>query len=255
MNFTDLEKRMVGRYRRDVSRLFGRRMVPFRFKHPIVSFTFDDFPKTALHAGGAILRKYGAFGTFYAAFGLMGKDSPVGPIFSPDDIKLLLEEGHELGCHTFAHCHAWDTAPAAFEESILENRRALQQLVPGAVFKTHSYPISCPRPETKRRAGRYFSACRAGGQVCNLGKSDLNGVSAFFLEKSRNNPDAVKNVIQHNEATNGWLVLATHDVCSTPTPFGCAPDFFENVVRWTVESRSRVLAVGAALEAMKVQVP
>jgi hypothetical protein len=255
VNFLPLRQRISGRCRRDLSRLFGRRMVCLRCERPVVSFTFDDFPQTALHAGGAILRKYGAVGTYYASFGLTDQDSPVGRIFSAADIDFLLSQGHELGCHTFAHCHAWETEPSVFEQSIVENRRALDRLLPGAVFKTHSYPQSLPRPSIKRKAGRHFAACRGGGQTYNAGATDLNSLSAFFLEQSRDNPGFVKSMIERNGAAKGWLVFATHDICGKPTPFGCTPDFFETVVRYVVESRARILPVGAALETMNSCVP
>lgn len=154
MNFTDLEQRIAGRCRRGLSRLFGRRMVRLRCERPVVSFTFDDFPKSALDTGGAILRQCGAVGTYYAAFGLMDKDSPVGRIFSAGDVEELLAQGHELGCHTFAHCHAWETEPSVFEQSIIENRRVLDRLVPGAVLRP--IPIQNPRrapPSNAERAG------------------------------------------------------------------------------------------------------
>ena len=64
---------------------------------PIVSFTFDDFPRSALHVGGEILRARGFAGTYYASLGLVDRDSPVGRIFSVYDLKSLLAQGHELG--------------------------------------------------------------------------------------------------------------------------------------------------------------
>lgn len=40
---------------------------------PLVSFTFDDVPDSALGAGAAVLEKYEARGTFYIAGGLAGR--------------------------------------------------------------------------------------------------------------------------------------------------------------------------------------
>ena len=219
-------------------------------KEPVISFSFDDFPVSAATVGGAIMKRHGFAGTYYASLGLMGQDSPSGRIFSSRDLEKLLDDGHELGCHTFAHRHAWETEPDVFEESVLENRRALEKLPPGASFKTMSYPISCPRPETKRRMARYFACCRGGGQVFNAGSTDLNYLNAFFLEQSRHDPDAVKRVIERNCEAHGWLIFATHDVCDTPSQFGCTPDFFESTVQWAANCGARVLPVGAALEAI-----
>ena len=233
-----------------MSELFGRRVVDVRPQFPIVSFTFDDFPRSALHAGGAILREFGARGTYYVALGLMDREIPAGKAFSVEDLRSVLDEGHELGCHTFAHCHAWETSPSVFEESIIENRRVFEALVPGVAFKTLSYPIANPRPQTKRRASKYFLCCRGGGESFNIGPTDANNLQARFLEKNRQNPDVFKRLIDENCAAHGWLILATHDVCETPTPFGCSPDFLEGIVRYATKSGAKVLPVIKAWEAI-----
>jgi peptidoglycan/xylan/chitin deacetylase (PgdA/CDA1 family) len=178
----------------------------------------------------------------------MGQHTPSGKIFFPEDLKELLAQGHELGCHTFGHCHSWETMSPVFEKSIIENRRALDELIPGASFKTLSYPISCPRPQTKRRIAKYFICCRGGGQTFNVGRTDLNHVCAYFLEKRRNDPESIKKLIDENCRALGWLIFATHDICETHTPFGCTPGFFEDIVRSAVNSGSRILPVAQACE-------
>ena len=90
---------------------------------PVISFTFDDFPRSALMNAGAILRERGLAGTYYASFGLMGRTAPTGEIFTREDLDELIRQGHELACHTFDHCDSWETAPAEFEASILRNQR------------------------------------------------------------------------------------------------------------------------------------
>src|SRR5438105_4027066 len=121
VNLSNLWLRLNGRYQRTISaHLFQR---PFEIKQdiPLISFTFDDFPTSALLTGGTILRRYGFVGTYYASFALMRQNTPVGTIFSPEHVETLLEEGHELGCHTFAHCHSWETRPSIFRDSVIEN--------------------------------------------------------------------------------------------------------------------------------------
>lgn len=224
-------------------------MAEIRPAQPIISFTFDDFPRSALLAGGAILKRHGCVGTYYTSLGLMDREIPAGRAFSEADFRQAHADGHELGCHTFAHCHAWDTEPKFFEQSVLENQQALEKLLPGALFKSHSYPIAWPRPQTKRLVGQRFSSCRGGGQTFNKSATDLNLLKSFFLEKSRDNSDAVKQVIEANRQACGWLIFSTHDVCEAPTTYGCSPSFFESVVRWSVGSGARILPVAEALGA------
>lgn len=243
--------RVHSRYMKESAKRFSRRPFTIETSIPIVSFTFDDFPKSALYTGGEILGEYGAAGTYYASFGLMGTEAPTGTMFVPEDLKMLFDKGHELGCHTYSHCHSWDTDPSAFEQSVIRNQQALSDLIPGAVFRSISYPISVPRPRTKEKIAKYFACCRCGGQTYNAGEADASYLSAYFLEKTRHDFSHVERVIEQNRAANGWLILATHDISGTPTQFGCTPTFFEEVVRKVVDSGARILPVIRAWEELQ----
>lgn len=238
--------KVKGRVQRDASRLLARRPVRITPSRAIVSFTFDDFPRSALHEAGAILRSFGFLGTYYASFGLMGTVAPTGPIFCQEDLAEFVREGHELGCHTYDHYHSWDTPPQEFEASVLRNKRAAQELLQGTELRTFSYPISGPRPQTKRNMAKYFDCARGGGQTFNGPVADLNCLKAFFIEQSRNNVDAIKKTIDANVREGGWLIFATHDVCQSPTPFGCIPRLFGQVVEYAANSGAQVLPVHEA---------
>jgi peptidoglycan/xylan/chitin deacetylase (PgdA/CDA1 family) len=189
----------------------------------------------------------------------------MGPLYEAEDLKELVNMGHDLGCHTFGHCHSWNTPSDVYDRAIIENREALARVMPGVSFRTFAYPHSAPRLAVKKVAAKYFECCRgggmkagrylhrhaAGGQTFNWGVTDLNYLCAFFLEKSRDNPEAVKSMIDQNAHARGWLIFATHDVCKNPSPFGCTPDFFEQVVQWSLESGARILPVVKALEVIQ----
>lgn len=243
-----LFQRVANAARRRSSLYLCRRMVDLKPGMPIISFTFDDFPKTASDAGRRLLENHGARGTYYAALGLMDRaESPVGPIFSAKDLLSVHEAGHELGCHTFHHCNAWSTPGDEFEREIRQNREAIDRLIPGLQFKTHSYPIAYPSPANKKVINRHFTAARGGGQTFNLGPTDLNNFKAFFLEQGRNRPELIDQLIDQNAQAGGWLVFATHDVADHPTRFGVTPDLFERVVERSKKSSSLILPVGEAL--------
>jgi peptidoglycan/xylan/chitin deacetylase (PgdA/CDA1 family) len=243
--------RIHGRYQRTSSRLLFRRPVVMRNRNAIISFTFDDFPRSALHTGGAILRRFNLAGTYYASLGLMGKEAPTGTMFLAEDLGQVLVQGHELGCHTFAHCDSWETNPSLFEASIIQNRHALSALVPGACFETLSYPITPPWPLTKRRVAAHFSCSRGSGQRFNAGSADVDNLFAYFLEQARGKLVEVKSLIERNCRERGWLIFATHDVSDTPTPYGCTPDFFESVVESAVRSGTTIVPVIEGLNALR----
>lgn len=244
-------QRIHGFCQRKSARIFFRRPLRIQTDRPLISFTFDDFPESALNTGGEILRRFGAVGTYYAVLGQAGQNTATGKQFEISSIKTLLDLGHELGCHTFSHSHSWNTASREFEEDVERNQKALSDLVPKLTFKTFSYPISPPRPFTKARVARRFMCCRGGGQTFNAGVADLNHVSAFFLEKSSRNPQAILDMIDRNKEARGWLIFATHDVSNTPTPFGVVPELFEDVVRYSVNSGARVLPVAEAVDLLQ----
>jgi peptidoglycan/xylan/chitin deacetylase (PgdA/CDA1 family) len=226
-----------------MARWFGRRPWRLQLDWPVISFTFDDFPRSALTNGGAMLRERGLTGTYYASFGLMGRQAPTGEIFTPEDVDELVRQGHELACHTFDHCDSWNTDPNDFETSIVRNREAAARHVPGLTLKSFSYPISWPRPDTKRRVAAHFECARGGGQTFNSGVADLNYLKAFFIEQSRDNFDAIKKAIDGNARAGGWLIFATHDVCDKPTRFGCTPALFEQIVDYAAKSGAHVLPI------------
>ncbi len=244
--------RFSGAVRRRLASWLCRR--PFRLKSTkaLITFTFDDFPRSALNQGGAILEEVGGRGTYFVALGLAGKTIATGNMFLPEDIPALTARGHELGCHTFDHCPAWETSPADYEGSVRQNQRCLTGFAGIPALTTHSYPISYPRPGTKRRLSRYFRACRAGGQSYNAGSVDLNHLNSFFIEQSVLDFDAIERVIATNVDQKGWLIFSTHDISHRPTRYGCTPEFFAKVVRSSCQSGAKIVVMSRALDELGV---
>ena len=82
-------------------------------------------------------------------------------------------------------------------------------------------------------------------------RSDLNYLSAYFLEQTRDDPGAIKHLIDEASEAGGWLIFVTHDVCNDPTRWGCTPDFFEDIVKYSVNSGARILPVYQAYEFLR----
>ncbi|HKQ37803.1 MAG TPA: hypothetical protein VJ063_06970, partial [Verrucomicrobiae bacterium] len=125
-----------------------------------------------------------------------------------------------------------------------------EKLFGGISFKTFSYPVSGPRPQTKRRAAKYFMCCRGGGQTFNAGRMDLNYLNAYFLREGRSDAEAIKKLIDDNCRQRGWLIFATHDIADAPTSFGCNPRLLEEVARYAIRSGAKVLPVAEACQSI-----
>jgi peptidoglycan/xylan/chitin deacetylase (PgdA/CDA1 family) len=251
MNMNNLLIRAVSKYRRMAAKYLSCRMVPMKISTSIISFSFDDAPRTAFTHGDEILNTYGAAATFYVSLGMLGSDSPSGPIAYVDDLRRALEKGHELGCHTFDHKNSWETKPELFVQSVLKNRDALSRILPDASFTTLAYPICEPRPATKKAVGKLFRCCRGGAQTFNVGTTDLNLLKAFFL-RNYDTIDTVKRLIDRNAEARGWLIFATHDIDDNPSLYGCSKKFFKGVVAHAANSGSLFLPVGKACEQLQI---
>jgi len=207
-----------------------------------VSFTFDDFPRTALTTGGRILTDHGVRGTYFVSFRLLGSKSPSGRIASIADLESLLQHGHEVGCHTFDHLDGTKVTPVEFERSIHANRAALVDSRLGARFGVFAYPLDGPALPVKRITGPHFAASRWGGQTFNHDVIDLNLLKAYFLDQR--SPATLKklaNLFESNANAGGWLIFATHDISREPSEYGWGETYFREVVRLAVESGARVL--------------
>jgi len=250
---SSLWEKIPDRSRRLKADLLARRSFRLESKTPFISFTFDDFPRSAYTVGGAILKRYELTGTYYISMGMMNQTTATGEIADPEMLGNVLSDGHELGCHTYAHPDAWQTRPDLFESSIIENRRALRSILPGRNFRTFAFPLGNATPQTKRIAGRYFVCCRAGKQTFNTGRIDLNNLNAYFLDRRLGaSPSSIKKIIDSNGHAKGWLIFVTHDVGDDPSPYGCTPDFFEGIVRYAVNSGSVILPVIRTCESLAV---
>lgn len=239
--------RVYGWYKRNAAEPVFKRTVALSLSRPLISFTFDDYPQSAIRIAGTILKDQGARGTYYVSLGLLDTDAPAGRLCTAEDVVRTAEEGHEVGCHTYQHCHSWDTDAKMYERSIEQNKEAIGKMIPGSTFRSFSYPIALPRPSVKRVCGKHFASSRGGGQAFNSGRTDLNQLSAFFLEKVNGDRSPVTDIIERNKRANGWLIFATHDVCPQPSPYGCTPEFFSDVVKYAAQSGSRILPVGEAV--------
>ena len=89
--------------KRRLARSWRSEALPSHLASPLVSFSFDDFPRTALTNGGRILAKYGCVGTFYVSGAFEGRTENGIAYFDRDDLRCVAREGHEIGCHTFGH--------------------------------------------------------------------------------------------------------------------------------------------------------
>ena len=217
---------------------------------PIVSFTFDDFPRSALTNGGAVLKSYGACGTYYAAICLMGQTNELGEHFSDSDLTALLAEGHELGSHTFSHVPCGSIPFDDFETDALKGRESVVKITDNPGSKQFAYPHGRATLKAKGRIGEQMGSCRGTFGGINVSPADLNLLLANRLYDRAFDLAAIEHLFRVNGQRSGWLIFYTHDVSDTPSLWGCRPAQLEAAVRIAVRMRQKILTVGAALNGL-----
>jgi peptidoglycan/xylan/chitin deacetylase (PgdA/CDA1 family) len=198
----------------------------FRLRNatPMVSFTFDDLPKSAATHGADILESYGARGTFYVSGGLVGIDAPDWTTGSADDILALHHHGHEVGCHTFSHRRACDLDEISLAAEIERNRTYFHSLDPTMSIDTFAYPFGYGSYARKQQLKSEFRTCRSIVPGVNSGEADLQFLRAIPLIDRQMSRDRIDQAFNEARTTNGWLIFYSHDVADQPSLYGCSPD-------------------------------
>jgi peptidoglycan/xylan/chitin deacetylase (PgdA/CDA1 family) len=236
----------LGAVRRQMLCASYRRPVALENQEPIVSFTFDDFPRTAYSTGGSILEHFGARGTFYAACGLMNTCNELGEHFCEDDLDSLLESGHELASHTYSHISCRSVSGAAFRGDVEKGRQAVEK-VTGTESSNFAYPFGHVTLRAKRALRLSFTSVRGVIPGFNGPEADLNLLRANSLYGDVDGAGRAERLIAENCRRKSWLIFYTHDVRPSPSPFGCTPPLLESAVSFATRSGCRILSVREGL--------
>jgi peptidoglycan/xylan/chitin deacetylase (PgdA/CDA1 family) len=231
-----------------LARHFGG--APFRLqnKAPMVSFTFDDTPKSAATVGGEILDAYDARATFYVAGGLVDQWSGHWDGISAGEIVELHRKGHEIACHTFSHPRIPELDAATLAAEIENNRRYLLALDPSIQIRNFAYPYGLGSVSHKRRLRKVFRSSRGIIPGINSGTVDLQFLRATPLIDQHIDRDGIDRAFDEALAKNGWLIFYSHDVATLPSPYGCSPSLLRHALEAASQRQIRILSVADALQ-------
>jgi peptidoglycan/xylan/chitin deacetylase (PgdA/CDA1 family) len=226
-------------------------ITPLRMQNtsPMVSFTFDDTPKSAFAVGVPMLDAYNARATFYVAGGLVGKWSGHWAGISDDEIVELHRKGHEIACHTFSHVRTTDLDEATLAAEIENNRRYLLALDPSIRIENFAYPYGTGSVWRKGQLGKTFRSSRGIIPGVNSGIADLQFLRATPLINHDIDLDGIDRVFDEAVAKNGWLIFYSHDVATEPSPYGCSPALLKHALETAARRNIQILSVTDALRA------
>jgi peptidoglycan/xylan/chitin deacetylase (PgdA/CDA1 family) len=238
--------------RKELAKRFSKKIAYQPSPRPIVSFTFDDFPRSALTIGGRLLTEMKFHGTYYAAMGLMGRKTILGAMFERSDLQMLLADGHELGCHTFDHLSCFRVAITELQTACQKNCQLATDLLGGYRLRNFSFPFGEISALAKSRLKSSYDTCRSNKSGINHDPVDLAFLLANPLYSCRPSVQ-VKQVINEGVCQKAWVVLYTHDVDRNPSPYGCTPDYFREILAFVVDSGAEVLTIAEAASRFRVR--
>jgi len=219
--------------------------------HPIVSFTFDDFPKSAAEYGADILSLIGAQGTYYACTGVVDQTSIMGKMYSEEDLRRLSEGGHEIGAHTHSHLDCAKATVESVRHEISNNVSLIEQLAGIEGVASFAWPFGETKLLVKSSIQDLVKTSRGIRPGINGRGSDLYQLKSYELTPEQWTTQRAAIAIEKVARVGGWLTIFTHDVRPNPSPFGTTPQALKQLVRLARDSGCGVLTISKALDEIR----
>jgi len=190
---------------------FATRHLNFKLDRSVISISFDDFPKSVMENALPLLDQYGWKASFYVAAGLENTTNHLGLHFNRNDLLLLQEQGHEIGCHTYNHLNITELS------ELLEND---------------------------------FSSMRGIMRGIHYNKADLNQVKSVPIYSGPEMSQTL-NYINSLRDKPGWMTLFTHDIRENPSEWGCTPEDFATALAAIQASGAIVMPIQKTIDFLK----
>lgn len=229
----------------------ARRVLPIRLDRPIVSFTFDDCPRSVMENALYPLEKEGWLATIYVAMGLCSTTNHLGLHMSREDVLAAYESGHEIGDHSFSHS---DGSSLPLADMLLDIEKNQAELAAIAVppSETFAYPYGEATPALKKALESRFKGARGIKSNSHETSVDLNQLGSNRLYAGQD-----FNILQSQISTlkdkPGWITIFTHDVRENPSAFGCTPAQLRETLKAVKDSGAQVMTVAKAIHYLEAQ--
>lgn len=231
-----------------------RRLTQWRTSQPIgkigkslITFGFDDFPKSAADAGAEIMDSINAPAIYYACTGLAGQTCPTGEQYQDEDLLKIAKAGHEIGAHTHSHLDCALAAPDLAMKDIDYNLTELKAMGLTQPVEHFAYPYGATNFALKQALQGKFETCRGVMPGHNTSRSDSMQLYAMELTPDDATTDRAIYAIETALSRPVWLNIFTHDVRQSPSQFGTTPASLMKVARTARDSGIPIVTPSQAL--------
>jgi hypothetical protein len=120
-------------------------------------------------------------------------------------------------------------------------------LDPSIRIENFAYPYGLGSVSRKRQLGEAFRSSRGILPGINSGIVDLQFLRANPLIEPHMDPDGIDRAFDQATARNGWLIFYSHDVATTPSPYGCSPSLLRHALKAASRRKIPILSIAEAL--------
>lgn len=221
---------LIGRVRRRC--VSYRKVAPIAApERSIITFSFDDFPKSAADTGADILDGVNAKAIFYACSGLAGRENLTGELYVDTDMLALDRAGHEIGAHTHTHLDCARTPTENAVRNITENLSQLKQMGLERPVEHFAYPYGETTVALKKALTSTFVTARGIRYGLNTSGADRMQLAAVELTSDTATTARAIDAIERATRTPCWLHIFTHDVRDKPSPYGTTPQDLRKIAK------------------------
>jgi len=249
------DRRFLERLRDGARELISARGVAMVNERPIVSFSFDGFPKSAALNAAPALERRGAAGTFYVNRQLCGATLDGREHYDVDDLLRLIDNGHEIGSLPSGSAPVASIGAEQLSADLEANAEFIRAQFGDLRMTTIAFPFGEIDLRTKLRMQGRFAACRSASPGLNAGVADLGALRAEPLLSRSTDRAAVEKLIERCAKPRSWLIFFTRDVDDEPSAAGCTPELFERALDSALSTGCQVLPVRNALGSIRFRAP
>lgn len=225
------------------------RRLPLSPERGLISFSFDDIPRTAWTAGGAILGRYGVRGTYYLSGDLCGGVFEGRDQFRRDDVADIRAAGHEIGSHLFHHVSTLGLSVGQMRREIAANDDFLEEVIgPGFRAQSFAYPYGEVSVTAKWLCSRRFKASRSVRGGLNHSGADRDQLRILAIDNLFATETDWSGIFASIAREKAWAIVLAHGVDDSDHPFSCPPERLDAAVRGAMEAGLEILPVAEVME-------
>lgn len=223
---------------------FTQKPAHSRLDAPIVSFSFDDFPKSAASLGAQIMEDAGLLATYYLTGSNCQNSFENIEQYDASDVLRLHKAGHEIACHSFGHPRLRARSQAEIENDLSQNLAFAKNLLgQDFEFENFAYPYGEFDALSRKIMGQKFTTARGVYRGVNKGTMDFANLRTVPLERRRFSREYLAKYIKDAITNKGWIIFFTHDVGEECSDYGSTPAILHETIAAVRAANIEVLTV------------